>query len=294
MTPQERRVAHQTGKIISSVRKSKGLTQSTIADQLSVSQSALSKIEHGLLIPSVHQWFEFCKFTGVPVDSHLYGYVDYSRPVMKTSDTHEGAFRLPKNYSIERASTARTMRPLLKWLESNEGEKKAEAVFKEMGVDPDYFVQLDHTIGVQFGLDLISYLQRKGLYSLEMMNAMFLPIKQRAYHGALSSGYEQVQEPFEVMKLLLSRAVFYETNFSYEIEAQNKKHLDFSSSPGNHFKEIKSLANHEARFTLCPHRMSYFQHMVSHAGEIDVEIEEVECSFKGAKKCVFRMKAILQ
>jgi transcriptional regulator with XRE-family HTH domain len=290
MTPQERKVARQTGKIISSVRKSKGLTQGSIAVQLAVSQSALSKIEHGLLIPSVHQWFEFCKFTGVPVDSHLQGYVDYSRPVVKSTHTQEGAFRLPKTYAVERASTARTMLPLIKWLERNEGEKKAEAVLTEMGMDSDYFIQLDHTIGVQFGLDLIAYLQRRGIYSPEGAQSIFKAVKQRGYHGSLWTGYDQTQEPFELMALLLSRASYYEANFDYVVEAQTKKHLDFSSKPGSHFKEIKTLANHDARFTICSHRRGYFEHMAESSIAQNVVVEEVECAFKGAKKCVFRMR----
>jgi len=289
MTPQESRVAKQTGRIIAAVRKSKGLTQGAIASQLAVSQSALSKIEHGLLIPSVHQWFEFCKFTGVPVDSHLSGYIDYSRPVVKTTGSHEGSFRLPKPYSIERASTARTMLPLIKWLERNEGEEKAEEVLSEMGIDSDYFVQLDHTIGIQFGLDLISYLQRRGIYSKEGMRSLFQSIKQRGFHGSLWTGYEQTHDSVELMTLLLSRASFYEANFEYLIESQNKRSVDFSSKPGTHFKEIKSLANHDARFSICEHRKGYFTQMIESSVSQQVEVSELECSFHGAKRCIFRM-----
>jgi ribosome-binding protein aMBF1 (putative translation factor) len=52
-----------------------GLTQREIAKALSMSQSNVSKIGRGLLVPDVLQWYEFAKITGVPTNSYALGFI---------------------------------------------------------------------------------------------------------------------------------------------------------------------------------------------------------------------------
>lgn len=50
-------------------RRAKGLTQKEVAQELGISQGALSKIERAKLVPTAAQWFLFCLLTGTCADS---------------------------------------------------------------------------------------------------------------------------------------------------------------------------------------------------------------------------------
>jgi len=59
VTPEEKKSAVKTARIMRAARKARGWTQVDFAHKIGVSQSAISKFENGTLIPSVHQWFDF-------------------------------------------------------------------------------------------------------------------------------------------------------------------------------------------------------------------------------------------
>ncbi|MBY0471379.1 helix-turn-helix domain-containing protein [bacterium] len=50
------------------MRRRRHLTQIEMAQELQISQSCISKMERGLLIPSVLQWAVFCSFVRIPMD----------------------------------------------------------------------------------------------------------------------------------------------------------------------------------------------------------------------------------
>ena len=51
------------GPLMKAARKFKKFNQSDVAQAIGCSQSALSKMEHNLLVPSAPQWFLFSRFT---------------------------------------------------------------------------------------------------------------------------------------------------------------------------------------------------------------------------------------
>jgi transcriptional regulator with XRE-family HTH domain len=62
-------MARKLAEIMHQARKEKGLTQQQVAQAMTISQSALSKMENGKLIPSAIEWFDFCRATGIAADS---------------------------------------------------------------------------------------------------------------------------------------------------------------------------------------------------------------------------------
>lgn len=58
-------------------RKNNKLSQKTVSYRLGISQSALSKMENGKLIPSAVLWFEFCRLTEISPDSLRTGEVEH-------------------------------------------------------------------------------------------------------------------------------------------------------------------------------------------------------------------------
>ena len=68
MTPDEQKAALIFSEIMKSTRIKNKWTQVETAKVLGISQSALSKFESGLLIPSIHQWVEFCSNFNISID----------------------------------------------------------------------------------------------------------------------------------------------------------------------------------------------------------------------------------
>ena len=73
MTPTEaspslREIEDRIVSAFSSARRSAGMTQTQVAALIGVSQSKLSKIEHGILVPSIFDWIRFCSLMQISAD----------------------------------------------------------------------------------------------------------------------------------------------------------------------------------------------------------------------------------
>ena len=71
-----REISHRTCHIIRDERLTRELTQIEMADELGISQSALSKIENMAMMPTLIPWLKFCSTFGLPanlpLDERLY------------------------------------------------------------------------------------------------------------------------------------------------------------------------------------------------------------------------------
>ena len=71
LTSREKKTASVVARNMHGVRKHQELSQKDVAKALCITQSTLSKMEHGKLIPSAVQWHDFCRLTGLAMDSLL-------------------------------------------------------------------------------------------------------------------------------------------------------------------------------------------------------------------------------
>lgn len=71
-----REVSHRTCHIIRDERLARELTQIEMANELGISQSALSKIENLAMMPTLIPWLKFCATfnlpANLPLDEKLY------------------------------------------------------------------------------------------------------------------------------------------------------------------------------------------------------------------------------
>ncbi len=69
-------ISYRTSHIIRDERLARSLTQIQLAEELGISQSALSKIENHTMIPNLLPWLKFCSTfelpANLPVDEKLY------------------------------------------------------------------------------------------------------------------------------------------------------------------------------------------------------------------------------
>lgn len=76
----------QTGRLIASLRKQRGLTQQQLADELNLSNKTISKWESGLGSPDIGNLPPLADALGVTVDELLRGAVKESENAAQTTD----------------------------------------------------------------------------------------------------------------------------------------------------------------------------------------------------------------
>jgi transcriptional regulator with XRE-family HTH domain len=277
VTPEEKKSAVKTSRIMRTARKTKGWTQVEFSKMLGVSQSALSKLESGILIPSVHQWFEFCNFAEIPTDSHIGGYLDRLQELKFLEKVEVENFKVKKEYLVDAASSARSMAPMIQWLYSNLGELKSRKLLKEMGVDSDYFVDLMKKKGL---------LKKQGLESLAELSA------GKSSHGSLFSKYHGSDDAVTLLQSVFDKAPFYELNFDYRIEDAGNSKVQFSVIPQEHILANKALKFAEISDQLPGYRAGYFNQMLSGilAKSSKEHSNAIVCIDQNPNRSLFEMK----
>ena len=287
VTNDEKKAAIKTGRIIRASRKGHGWTQVGTAQKIGISQSALSKMEAGQLIPSVHQWFEFCIQANIPADSHIMGYLDRMEPVSLHERLSDQGFKVKKPYADFAGSTARSLFPLLRWAEQKLGIEKSEDLWKEMGVDSDYFVDFSNPINFRFYADMTSILKNKGFFKKTDFSKLLQPVSDPKNHGFLSKGYFQASDVETLFKTAFARANYYEVNFEYQIDEVNRKRTVFSARPREHLKSHSQLHLDDCSDFLCDYRGNYFKNLSNSVHvKTTLQTKELSCYFKGADRCV--------
>jgi transcriptional regulator with XRE-family HTH domain len=273
-------------------RKASSLTQVEVAKELQISQSALSKLEHGILVPSAIEWFDFCRITGIPADSLVTGTIERLKPITLSSSDREGGFKLPKKYALNRGSKMRSMVPFISFFKEKLGDSHFDSFCKHQMLDADYCLDLDNTISLQFGLDLWETLIQKGALSRNQVSRIARASRNPLIHGSLGNGYLKENERSQLLASLLEHAHFYECNFDYRIEDRRKKWFEFSVSPVSHVAELGVRRGSDVGRMICEYKKSYFENFVCMGAEntsADERLHESECYFKGAAKCTYRI-----
>jgi transcriptional regulator with XRE-family HTH domain len=291
VTPEEKKAAVKTSRIMRTSRKAKGWTQVEFSKMLGVSQSALSKLESGILIPSVHQWFEFCGFAEIPADSHISGYLDRLQEIQFQHKIEVENFKVKKDYLVDAGSSARSMAPLIQWLYSSMGESKARKLIKEMGVDADYFVDLSHPINFRFFADLMDVLKKKGLIKKQGLSGMTQFASEKGAHGSLFNNYQNAGDVENLMKVVFSKSAFYECNFDYAIEHSGSDKVEFSVTPREHLVKNRNLKFDEISDQLIDYRTGYFKSVLEGALHPSTR-HELTCISEDPAKSVFKIALI--
>ncbi|MDR3606035.1 MAG: helix-turn-helix transcriptional regulator [Oligoflexia bacterium] len=273
------------------VRKKAGLTQTDIAQKLETSQSAVSKIEAGSLAPPLMIWMQFCKEMGInPVETLETGYVDFNR-VQKAGKLDEiGKFKVPSRYLTDCGTSVRWVLPILKFYESRHGEEALEKMLsKTMKIDPDFFVILDHSINIQFGLDLIHQLIKTGDLHPEDLMTIGHFASGPDLLASMRPVFDRAITSRDKLLSLISNFNRYEANFIHQVESQPDKNLLISVSPQEHLKHF-DYRNSELGSFLCEYKKTFLKSVGVRSDDQLLKIDEHQCIFKGADRCVYEIQ----
>jgi transcriptional regulator with XRE-family HTH domain len=276
-----------SARVFRAVRKQLGRSQSEFARDLSLSQSQVSRLESGVLEPGVRDWLALSQLAGIPADAFETGEID-----RRGLRQHQGAggFKLPAKYNNFAASNARILRLYFQYLEAHLGFAKTNLFIESLGVDPDYFVDLDHKTNLQFTYDLLGYMIRAGYLSRERVERFAAPFVRASFHAHLDPASMVNSDPRTTLTVLSRNMSIYETNYQYRIEADSRSFVDYSISPSAHVSEFSppsGLGNF-----MCVYKkaiLSKLPQIWSRNSTSRVGIEERECFFHGGEKCVYRL-----
>lgn len=227
------------GRLMRATRKHLGLSQSTVAKQLGMDQSALSRIETGQQNLSALEWYEFCNFSKISFNCLNFGYVEG----LPQSD-----IRVPKKYSSDQRTKVRGILPILDFFDRTQGTGSLNLFFKEKGIDPDLILNLDATVSTTLIVEMISKIHPSDSDYYEMTRSASSP----KMHGDIHIIYDQVKSNFlELFKVWILNSEKYTTDAQFEITDQNRCFMDISVKACRH----SILGSNQAKIYL----QNYFQ-----------------------------------
>ena len=92
----------QGGAVIKRIRKQRGLTQERLAEQIAISSNSISRMERGLLVPSLPTLIDICNVLGTSSDSILAAYIAVDTPIRWTPLAEKlEALDLEKQHKVE-------------------------------------------------------------------------------------------------------------------------------------------------------------------------------------------------
>lgn len=292
MNTQEKLSAERIATLMRAARKRAGLGQVDIAQKLGISQGAVSRTEHGILIPSAPIWFDFCKLTDISPDSLVTGFIEKSSPALLESPQGTAGFKIHSRYTTDRGSKIRAMLPFLSFFESIYGSQGMKQFLASIRVDPDFIVDHDNQINLNFCMDIASRLIKDGHLKARSLGRLAKAANQRESHGSMHSHYDSVDGALNRLQVLLRNARFYECNFDYKIEDFSSTSIQLSVTPNEHLKRF-NYKNDELGDLLCRYKQHYFQQFAfAKSPSKEGQLIEKECLFHGGTRCVYEISVV--
>lgn len=210
--------AYSIGPIMKAARKFKKFNQADVAKAIGCSQSALSKMEHNLLVPSAPQWFLFSRFTSIPPESLETGVIDRNTKIRFNDEEVSLGFKLPKKYRAHRSQKVREIYPLLKFLEG-----KSPALHKEFiqstGLDTEFFLDFDNLINFPFYLDTIQFLIKNGYGSDSMIKEIVTTWQNKIFWDHYGIEWAKIKNPKDLLQEFANEQIFFQADFQIKVES---------------------------------------------------------------------------
>lgn len=233
MNPQEikENILLHTPLIIKCARMSSGYGQADFAKLLGITQSTISKLESGILVPDAITWAILCQQTNIPLDSNYLGFIDLkenSKNKFRLSSQNPFVSKLiDKKYRENCNYNNRFIMPILNHLHIQLGTKDYQKALKSLKVDPCYFYRLDLQVNDNF----IDKIQAK-FFPKTSPEQLFDNFWSRKVHGSYFCDYVGMKHnSVKKVQYFVKHAKAYNCEFDYEIKDQTKKDIQLEVSP---------------------------------------------------------------
>lgn len=278
------------GPLMKAARKFKKFNQADVAQAIGCSQSALSKMEHNLLVPSAPQWFLFARFTSIPPETLETGVIDRHSKVKFNNDQVSLGFKIPKKYRHFRAEKVREIYPFLQFLEKKMTPPLHKEFMLSTGLEPEFFLDFDNLISFQLFLDTIQYFINIGKSSESDIKGIVNFGQNDIYWNHYGVEWKKLEKVSDVLVEFAQEQIFFQSDFQLKVETQTGK-TTVSYYPEYHLKQMASNASPEVVQFLNHYREASLENLIErvlgHKIRVDL-IPEVSTSALGAR---FEVKA---
>ncbi len=299
----ERTTYKHLPRLMRAARKRSGLSQVEIARLLDTSQATVSKYESGISYPGAVEWFAFCDATKILPESIRSGFIDLGRPAVLRDVSRLGSFKIPEKYHRNQGEKVRGLYPVLSYLTSVlGGEAERDAYLKSRGLDPDFFVCLDEQLPIDFFADIVKYLLLNHRLDNRGLSILASGTRTPHLHGVLRSPTGSQAGPIDRLTFYLANMQHFDCDFAYDLLDQSAQRIDISIKPEAHI-DSASFRHHPVLHDFFCQYKKHFLHALSScdcapAGSVSsvpispISIDEKECYFKGASRCIYRIRQI--
>ncbi len=249
------------GPLMKAARKFRKFNQSDVADAIGCSQSALSKMEHNLLVPSAPQWFLFARFTAIPPETLETGFIDRHSKVKFNSDQVSLGFKIPKRYRAFRSEKVRELYPFLQYLEKKMTPPLHLEYMKSLSLDPEFFIDFDNLINFQLILDTIDYFIKLGKNTHEDIQEIVRFGQNDVYWDHFGVEWKALSDVNTVLKEFSNQQVFFQTDFQLKVETISEK-TTISYFPEYHLKQLSSGIKRETIDFLNSYREATLENLI--------------------------------
>jgi transcriptional regulator with XRE-family HTH domain len=273
------------GPIMKAARKFKKLNQADVAQAIGCSQSALSKMEHNLLVPSAPQWYLFARFTSIPLDTIATGVIDRHSKVKFNNDQISLGFKIPKRYRLFRAQKVREIYPFLEYLEKKMTPPMHKEFILSTGLDPEFFLDFDNLISFQLLIDLIKFFIGQGKNAPRDIKGIANFGQNDVYWDYFSVDWKKLHTVETVLSAFAQEQIYFQGDFQIKVEATSTK-TSLSYYPEYHLKQTATSATPDVIEFLNHYREATIEHLIERTLGIKVRAKwapDVSASPLGAR-----------
>jgi transcriptional regulator with XRE-family HTH domain len=273
------------GPLMKAARKFKKFNQADVAQAIGCSQSALSKMEHNLLVPSAPQWFLFARFTSIPPETLETGFIDRHSKVLFNSDQVSLGFKIPKKYRHYRSEKVREIYPFLQFLEKKMTPPLNKEFIALTGIDTEFFLDFDNLINFQLFVDTIEYFIKLGKASPSDIKGIVHFGQDSVYWNHYGVEWKKLDNIAAVMQEFAQVQVFFQTDFQIKVETVTGK-TTVSYFPEYHLKQLSANVSPQTVDFLNHYRVATMENLIDRVLGQKVKIEllpEVSTSALGAR-----------
>lgn len=264
---------YSIGPLMKAARKFKKFNQADVAQAIGCSQSALSKMEHNLLVPSAPQWFLFSRFTSIPPETLERGYIDRHSKVKFNSDQVSLGFKIPKKYRHFRGGKVRELYPFMQYLDKKVSPDEKKNFVTMTGLENEFFIDFDNLINFQLFLDAIDYFIKAGRHSLTDIKEI-VEFQDDIYWDHYGVEWKKLGTVAAVLNEYALDQAFFQTDFQIKVEAHGSKIL-VSYFPEYHLKQFTTNVTKETVQFLNNYRIATIEHLIKRVLGQTVTVELV-------------------
>jgi transcriptional regulator with XRE-family HTH domain len=260
------------GPIMKAARKFKKFNQADVAQAIGCSQSALSKMEHNLLVPSAPQWFLFARYTAIPPETLETGIIDRQTRIKFNSSEVSLGFKIPKRYRPYRADRMRELYPFLQVLKKDFPELEKEFILSTE-LEPEFFLDFDNLINFQLLADMMAFFINHGKGSPETIKRVVEFGQNEVYWDNYRVEWKKLTSLQEVLTEYVKEQVFFQSDFLLKLEGGAER-VGLSYFPEFHLKQMGMVFSNEVVQFLNLYRKFTIEHLLKNtlAREVSAEI----------------------